>query len=234
MTNLPVVTAESYARWRGSSLGRITEKVETDLIISLAGPLASERVLDVGTGDGTYAMEAASRGAVVTALDPQQEMLGATRRRLRQGGLSVRLRRGRVEALPFADRSFDVVLAVTVLCFVPDARKAAREMVRVLVPGGRLVIGELNRCSVWAAERRVRGWLGDETWKSVQFWSRRELIELIQAAGLRVHAVRGSVFYPPRGIAAQVFAPIEALLTRLRAPGAAFLAVAADMPEIRP
>jgi ubiquinone/menaquinone biosynthesis C-methylase UbiE len=233
VSNPPVVTAESYARWRGSSLGRITEKVEIELIFALAGALADKRVLDVGTGDGTYAMEAASRGAVVTALDPQPEMLDATRRRLRQGGLSARLRRGRVEALPFGDHSFDIVLAVTVLCFVSDAHAAVLEMARVLVPGGRLVIGELSHCSVWAAQRRVRGWLGDETWKSVHFWSQRKLIELIQAAGPRVDAVRGSVFYPPSGIAAQVLAPIEPLLTLFHAPGAAFLAVAANRPEER-
>lgn len=233
MSNPSVVTAESYVRWRGSSLGRITEKVEMDLIFALAGAMAGKRVLDVGTGDGTYAMETASLGAVVTALDPQQDMLNATRRRMRQGGHSVRLRRGRVEALPFDDQSFDVVLAVTVLCFVPDARTAAREMARVLVPGGRLVIGELSRCSLWAAERRVRGWFGEETWKSVHFWSRRELFKLIQDAGLRVHAVRGSVFYPPSGVLARAVAPVEPLLTQFRAPGAAFLAVAADRPEER-
>ena len=231
MSKQPVVTAESYERWRASSLGRITETVESDLILALAGPLAAKRVLDVGAGDGAYAMAAASRGAVVTALDPQQEMLDATRRRSTQAGLAIRLRRGRVEALPFGDHSFDVVIAVTVLCFVPDARTAVREMARVLVPGGRLVVGELGRCSVWAAVRRVRGWLGAETWASAHFWSRRELIELIQAAGLRVDVVRGAVFYPPSGVAARVLAPIEPLLTRFRAPGAAFLAVAADRPE---
>lgn len=232
MSETTSVTAGSYARWRASALGRTTEQVETNVILALAGNLTGKRVLDIGTGDGTYAIEAAARGAVVTALDPQQEMLDATERRASRRGLSVRLQRGRIESLPAGDRSFDVVIAVTVLCFVPDVRAAMREVARVLAPGGRLVIGELGRWSVWAAERRVRGWLGAKTWGNARFWSRRELVDLVESAGLRLDAVRGSVYYPPSGIAARIFAPIEPLLTRLRAPGAAFLAVAADKPEV--
>jgi ubiquinone/menaquinone biosynthesis C-methylase UbiE len=67
------------------------------------------------------------------------------------------LQQGRAEQLPFEDASFDLVIAVTVLGFVPDAQRAVGEMARVLVPGGRVVLGELGRYSVRAAERRVRG-----------------------------------------------------------------------------
>ncbi|CAG0982007.1 hypothetical protein MYXO_01912 [Myxococcaceae bacterium] len=118
--------------------------------------------------------------------------------------------------------------------FVPDAQRAVGEMARVLVPGGRVVLGELGRFSVWAAERRVRGWLGASTWRRAQFWSRSELAALARGAGLHAANVRGSVFFPPSGVAARLVAPVEPLLTRLHAPGAAFLALAADKPESRP
>ena len=101
-------------------------------------------------------------------------------------------------------------------------------MARVLKPRGRLILGELGRYSVWAAERRVRGWLGAATWRRAQFWSRTDLEALARKAGLRVIDVRGSVFFVPNGLAARLVAPFEPLLTRLRAPGAAFLALAAD------
>jgi len=58
------VIAETYARWRASPLGSITERVETEVVFALTGQLAGKRVLDVGTGDGTYAVEAAWRGAI--------------------------------------------------------------------------------------------------------------------------------------------------------------------------
>lgn len=230
----PVVAAQIYARWRATTLGGITERVESKVVFDLAGTLHGKHVLDVGTGDGTYAIEAAARGAVVTALDLQQEMLDAAHARAVARGVEVTIRQGRAEALPFDDCSFNVVFAVTVLCFVTDDQGAVREMARVLKPGGRLVLGELGRFSVWAAERRVRGWLGSSTWKRARFWSRRDLARLARGAGLHVVETRGSIFYPPHDVAARLGAPLEPLLTKLRAPGAAFLGLAADKPEPRP
>ena len=228
----PVVTAQTHARWRATTLGGIIERVETNVVLDLLGSLQGRHVLDVGTGDGAYALQCAARGAIVTALDLEQEMLDAARARALARGVNVTLRRGRAERLPFDDRSFDVVLGVTVLCFVPDAEVAVREMARVLKPRGRLILGELGRYSVWAAERRVRGWLGAATWRRAQFWSRTDLEALARKAGLRVIDVRGSVFFVPNGLAARLVAPFEPLLTRLRAPGAAFLALAADKAEL--
>jgi ubiquinone/menaquinone biosynthesis C-methylase UbiE len=232
MNEDPLTTAETYARWRASTLGKITERVETDLVFMLAGRLAGKRVLDVGTGDGTYAVEAAARGAIVTGLDSEQEMLEAAARRAAQRQICLTLRRASAARLPFDAGSFDVVLAVTVLCFVPDALPAVREMARVLVPRGRCVLGDLARFSIWAAERRLRGWCGAQPWRRAHFWSRRELVRLAQAAGLQLDCVRGAVFFPPIGAVARAVSPIDPLLTRLRAPGAAFLVLAADKPRV--
>jgi ubiquinone/menaquinone biosynthesis C-methylase UbiE len=229
-----VVAASTYARWRATTLGRITEAVEVETVFGLTGDLRGRRLLDVGTGDGAYAIEAARRGARVTGLDPQVEMLDAARARAHKHGVEVSLREGRAEALPFGDASFEVVTAVTVLCFVTEPTRAVREIARVLVPGGRLVLGELGRYSVWAAERRIRGWFGARTWRRARFWSRRELRALVRDAGLRVASVRDCVYFPPIGGAARALAPIDPLLGRVRAPGAAFLAVAADRPEVHP
>lgn len=70
-------------------------------------------------------------------------------------------------------------------------------------------------------------------WKRARFWSRRELVRLVQDAGLRVVEARDSVYFPPSGVAARLVAPIEPLLRRVHAPGAAFHALAADKPRSR-
>lgn len=225
----PLVERGTYARWRATTLGRITERLEVELVFALLGPVAGLRVLDVGTGDGTYALEAAARGARVTALDASADMLAEARERA--GSTAVVFVEGRAEALPFADGSFDVVVAVTVLCLVPDRETALREMARVLAPGGRLVLGELGRHSSWALERRLRGWLSGSAWKHAHFWTRAELARSVEQVGLRVRDVRGSVFYPPSAFAARLVSPFDGALRRARAPFPAFLALLADPPR---
>jgi ubiquinone/menaquinone biosynthesis C-methylase UbiE len=123
------------------------------------GPPSALRILDAGCGDAVLAVALAQRGAAVTGVDANSRML-AGRARALASGVTVDLLQGDMRTLPFADGSFDVVLATTVLCFVDDTPRAVEEMVRVLRPGGRLVIGELGRWSLWAAKRRVSGWLG--------------------------------------------------------------------------
>ena len=58
---------------------------------------------------------------------------------------------------------------------------ALREIARVLNPGGRLVIGDLGKWSLWAASRRIRGWYGAEMWRAARFRSAGELRRLIRA-----------------------------------------------------
>ena len=114
-----------------------------------------------------------------------------------------------------------------VLCFVPDAAGAVREMARVLRPSGRLVLGELGRWSLWAAIRRMRGWLGSSTWRAAQFRTAADFRTLAEQAGLSVTAIRGAVYYPPLGLLARALAPIDSWLGGLKTFGAAFVALSA-------
>ena len=185
---------ESYAKWRSSRLGRITDALEQQLLFELLGSVADKTLLDVGCGDGALASELVRRGAIITGLDADPVMIAAARRRTEIEDTQLHLVEGQAERLPFNDAAFDFVVAVTVLCFVRDAERAIAEMARVLKPGGRLVIGELGRWSLWAAHRRIRGWLGG--WLSNNAKpSRRGLGNPAPAAGHR----RGSA-HPGKGV----------------------------------
>ncbi len=137
--------SESYARWRSGSLGQITDRLEQQLLFQLVGPVAGQRLLDVGCGDGALASELARRGAIVTALDADPAMLAAVRQRSEIEDTLLHLVEGQAQRLPFDNAAFERVVAVTTLCFVRDAKQAVMEMARVLKPGGRLVVGELGR-----------------------------------------------------------------------------------------
>jgi demethylmenaquinone methyltransferase/2-methoxy-6-polyprenyl-1,4-benzoquinol methylase len=94
-----------------------------------------QRLLDVGGGTGRVSQALRARCTVVVC-DTSQ---GMTRRARAKGLLTVR---GAVEALPFADESFDRMLIVDAFHHFADHRTAAHELLRALRPGGRLVIEE--------------------------------------------------------------------------------------------
>jgi SAM-dependent methyltransferase len=99
---------------------------------------AGERVLDVAAGNGNAALAAARRGARVIASDYVPELLDLARRRAVADGLTIAVREGDAEALPFAGSTFDVVMSTFGVMFTPQQERAAAELVRVTKPGGRI------------------------------------------------------------------------------------------------
>ncbi len=106
---------------------------------------SGQRLLDVGFGGGVGidAMLDIGRDLSITGIDFSDEMV--TQQRARFGTQiaagTVRLERGDVAALPFADASFARVLSSNTVYFWPDPVAALQEIHRVLEPGGRLVLG---------------------------------------------------------------------------------------------
>jgi len=99
-------------------------------------PAPGVAALDVGCGPGHLARLLAARGCRVAAVDRSWRLLRFACRLAAAEGLAVEFRRGSAERLPFADGSFDLTLATTVIYFVRDAGAVLREMVRVTRPGG--------------------------------------------------------------------------------------------------
>jgi enediyne biosynthesis protein CalE5 len=113
-----------------------------DALIRRAALQSGQQVLDLGTGTGSVAIKAASLvmpGGNVTAIDISPEMLDLARQRSAALGLTnIEFLEGRSEELPVTGR-FDAVLASLSLMYVIDRAAAAREIARVLRPGGRFV-----------------------------------------------------------------------------------------------
>jgi SAM-dependent methyltransferase len=119
-------------------------RASTDQLLDWAAITANDRVLDVGCGVGTTALRIArTTGASVVAADLAPLMLDRTRRNVGAAGAAgqVRVDEADILALPYADDSFDVVIAEAVTMFV-DRQRAAKELARVCRPGGRVLATE--------------------------------------------------------------------------------------------
>jgi SAM-dependent methyltransferase len=108
--------------------------------VDRAGIASGEVVLDVACGAGNATIPAARTGATTTGLDITPELLEAGKKAAAEHGVEIEWIHGDAQDLPFDDASFDVVLSVFGCMFAPDHRKAAEELVRVLKPGGRMVV----------------------------------------------------------------------------------------------
>jgi SAM-dependent methyltransferase len=199
----------AYADWRRSTLDRVTDALEERLLLDRIGQARGLAVLDVGCGDGVLAARLARDGAAVTGLDASAAMIAVARRRAQAAGVEIDLVEGDADALPFPAGRFDRVVSVATLCFADQPLRPVSEMVRVLKPGGRLIVGELGCWNLWAAQRRVKGWLGADLWRAARFRSRGDLLALAAEAGLTDTSVSGAVFYPPFGWAATLMAPVD-------------------------
>jgi SAM-dependent methyltransferase len=142
MTRLddPALVADEYAdesRLRRRALAYTGESTAVDARVSLVAAVAEaapRHVLEVGCGWGELAeWVARDTGAEVVAVDLSPRMVELARER----GIDARV--ADVQELPFADASFDVVIAAWMLYHVPDLDRATAELARVLRPGGRLV-----------------------------------------------------------------------------------------------
>lgn len=82
--------------------------------------MRGRRVLDVGCGDGEFAVELAKRGAIVTGIDASAAMIDAAKRRAIQHNADINFEMAEAERLPFPAEEFDMVTAITILCFVDN------------------------------------------------------------------------------------------------------------------
>lgn len=165
-------TAEAAAGSFGrvaASFARLSRRYSTPLarhLVTLCELRPGESLLDVGTGAGVVALEAARRlsgNGRVLGVDVSAGMLSEARHAAAVEALHVELRQLDAETLPLADASFDVACSLFLLPHLNDPSKALRQMARVLRPGGRLALGVgagpplLSRAGLLERLRRLPG-----------------------------------------------------------------------------
>jgi ubiquinone/menaquinone biosynthesis C-methylase UbiE len=204
--------AESYAAENESSL--LNAYYERPAMIGLAGNVAGRRILDAGCGSGPLSAALSAKGAIVTGVDSSPAMLELARQRL---GAAADLHVADLNGpLPFADGSFDDVVASLVLHYLEDWSAPLAELRRVLKPGGRLIVS-VNHPTVsvvnyptedyFAVRQYSEDYEFDGEPAVLTFWHRpfHAMINAFTAAGYRVATV--SEPEPSPGTPAELLPP---------------------------
>ena len=180
---------------------RLTRERLLDLAQAVVPWTGREAVLDVGCGRGLMLVGAAQRLTFGTAVgvdlwraeDQTGNTADAARENARRAGVAerVRIETGDARALPFADATFDVVLSHWVVHNLPDAADRSRaldEMVRVLRPGGALVLADIAHHASYRERLAARG-LVDVRVDTGGFKS--AIVGLLSAGSFRPEAIVG-------------------------------------------
>jgi SAM-dependent methyltransferase len=182
------ITAGQQKMWALGDFNVIARSIMgvADAVCEALDPRAGARVLDVACGSGNGALVAARRYCRVTGVDYVSALLERARQRAAAEGSEIDFREGDAQDLPFGDASFDAALSIFGVMFAPDQPRAARELLRVCRPGGRVAlaswtpegaVGDFFRAGArlvppppglvppvrWGTEAGLRELLGDRT-----------------------------------------------------------------------
>jgi ubiquinone/menaquinone biosynthesis C-methylase UbiE len=206
-----VADAERYDRWFESPWGSYAFATERRAILAAAGTLTGKTVADIGCGTGRFTTDLERHSGHVVGLDPDPSMLAVAARRT-EAPLIV----GDGHLLPFADHRFDVAIAITVCEFATDPTVVIAELARITRPGGRVVVGALNRQSPWGIANRHQ--FDQPPWDTARFLTRADLRRIGEPHGT-VHPQ--AALYPPRALPLiRVWGPVLEHVGRLVAPAA--------------
>jgi SAM-dependent methyltransferase len=161
--------------------GASADRLEKELLSKALETFPERKtLLDVGCGTGHFTRWFRDQGLATIGVDVSRTML-AEARHLGTSACAL----ADASALPFADRSFDLVALVATLEFLPAPERALREAVRVARHG--LVLGTFNRFSLYALRRRLRP---GSVWRRARFYAPYEIRRLLaEAAGSRARGV---------------------------------------------
>jgi len=157
--------ANEYDRWYDGN----KEIYQSELLALKQVVPADKRGLEVGVGTGRFAVPLGVRIGV----EPSEAMSSIARQR------GVKVKKGFAENLPFKDKSFDFVLFVTTICFLNDIYKALKEVYRVLVKNGEIIIGLIDKNS-YLGKRYEEIKRANKFYKNAKFYSVDAIVNLLK------------------------------------------------------
>ena len=218
--------AQVYDKWLDTKKGSLADSLEKELMLRTADLKSGESVLDAGCGTGNYLQFFRTKGLKAIGVDCSLPMLLIAKKNLgRTNGLCL----GKAEDLPLKSKSFDTVALITTLEFVGDPKKALREAARV--SREQILLGVLNKYSLTATARRLKGIFHASIYNKARFYSIWELKQLLTKVLGKGNLNWGSALILPLSFQ-EWFGGLERILSFRKNPFGAFLAVGVSIKKI--
>ncbi len=206
--------ALEYDAWfdrEGSLIFFIEVQAFRELLPSLPKPC-----LEIGVGSGRFAQAL----GIETGVDPSIKLVEMARRR----GINAFLGRGEQEL--FDEESFGTVFLIVTLCFLDSPLDVLKEANRILIPGGKIVLGLVLKESPWGQFYQQKKAEGHRFYKYATFYSCDEIVRLLVQAGFVIEKTVSTLFQRP-GKVHRTERPKEGYF-----PGAGFTIIVAGKREV--
>jgi len=167
--------AKLYDSWYNTALGNYVLTKESNLLLSMVGNTSNQRILDVGCATGIHTKLFAKNGNEVTGVDISQDMINEARK-IDIPNLS--FYKMDATKLEFADNSFDLIISATMIEFIKNRNGFINEVFRVLKPGGRFVLGTIQKHSHFYNLYMTPFFQENTVFKYADFLSNEDLINL--------------------------------------------------------
>lgn len=178
--------AEDYDKWFDTPEGRVLFQMEIEAVRLLMKNLEIP-FLEIGVGTGRFA----EKLGIDFGVDPSQRSLEMAERR------GININRAKGEKLPFEKESFGGVFILFTLCFVNDPERVISEAKRVLKKGGGLIIGMINRESLWGKFYMKKRSEGHPIYKYARFYSATEIVKMLEGVGMKIEGYSSTLCQPP-------------------------------------
>jgi SAM-dependent methyltransferase len=177
--------ASEYDAWFDQA-GKPVFEIELEALRKIL-PDLPKPWLEIGAGSGRFAKAL----GIETGLEPSIEMAKIARRR----GINTFWCRG--EQKVFEENSFGTVFLITTLCFLDDPLDVLKEARRILVPGGKIVLGVITKDSPWGQYYEKKKLEGHPVYKYTTFYQCREIAQFTLLAGFTGERIISTLFQKP-------------------------------------
>jgi ubiquinone/menaquinone biosynthesis C-methylase UbiE len=190
---------------------------QKELVLDLVTPLAGERLLDIGCGDGSNLQIFRNKWCSLTGVDSSRDKLEIARQGYRD---RAELILADSTDLPFSDNEFDIVTIINFLETAGDPRKVIEEAIRVC--RGRVFIGFLNNYSFFGTTQSLKENFGFRLSKKMRFFNYPEIKRMVEDIIGNTIIKWGSVIYFPV-IVYDIFEELEEIFPIRKNPFGAFV-----------